>query len=86
MQYLGFPGGLEVKNTPVNAGDTGSIPRSGRSPGEDSPRERRLSRVFLPGKSQGQRSLAVYSPWGRKESDTAERLTLLLCPNPFLSI
>ena len=34
MQYLGFPGGLEVKNTPVNAGDTGSIPRSGRSPGE----------------------------------------------------
>ena len=26
--------------------------------------------VFLPGESHGQRSLAVYSPWGRKESDT----------------
>ena len=26
--------------------------------------------VFLPGKSHGQRSLAGYSPWGRKESDT----------------
>ena len=25
--------------------------------------------VFLPGKSHGQRSLAGYSPWGRKESD-----------------
>ena len=25
--------------------------------------------VFLPGKSPGQKSLAGYSPWGRKESD-----------------
>ena len=30
--------------------------------------------VFLPGKSHGQRSLADYSPWGRKELDTTERL------------
>ena len=28
--------------------------------------------VFLPGESHGQRSLAGYSPWGHKESDTAE--------------
>ena len=28
--------------------------------------------VFLPGQSQGQGSLAGYSPWGRKESDTTE--------------
>ena len=34
--------------------------------------------VFLPRKSYGQRSLAVYSPWGRKESDTPERLSLSL--------
>ena len=26
--------------------------------------------VFLPGGSHGQRSLADYSPWGHKESDT----------------
>jgi len=26
----------------------------------------------LPGKSHGQRSLAGYIPWGRKESDTTE--------------
>ena len=31
--------------------------------------------VFWPGKSHGQRSLAGYSPLGRKELDTAERLT-----------
>ena len=27
------PGGSVVKNLPANAGDSGSIPRSGRSPG-----------------------------------------------------
>ena len=31
--------------------------------------------IFLPGEFHGQRSLAGYSPWGRKESDTTERLT-----------
>ena len=30
--------------------------------------------VLLPGKSHGQRSLVGYSPWGRKELDTTERL------------
>ena len=28
--------------------------------------------VFSPGDSHGQRSLAGYSPWGPKESDTTE--------------
>ena len=32
------------------------------------------TQVLLPGKSHGQRSLVGYSPWGRKESDTTERL------------
>ena len=30
----GFPGGLEVKASAWNVGDLGSIPGSGRSPGE----------------------------------------------------
>ena len=30
--------------------------------------------VFLPGESHGRRRLVGYSPWGRKESDTTERL------------
>ena len=32
--------------------------------------------VSLPRKSHGQRSLVGCSPWGRRESDTTERLTL----------
>ena len=31
--------------------------------------------IFLPGEFHGQRSLVGYSPWGRKELDTTERLT-----------
>ena len=31
---MGFPGGLDNKQSPCNAGDPGSIPGSGRSPGE----------------------------------------------------
>ena len=30
--------------------------------------------VFWPGKSNGQRSLKGYSPWGCQESDTSEQL------------
>ena len=32
-QYLAFPAGTVVKNLPANAGDTGSIPGLGRTPG-----------------------------------------------------
>ena len=38
-------------------------------------RKWQLTPVFLPGKFHGQRSLAGYSPWGHKESDTTERLS-----------
>ena len=31
---VGFRGGSVLKNLPANAGDTGSVPGSGRSPGE----------------------------------------------------
>ena len=31
---MGFPSGSVVMNLPANAGDVGSIPGSGRSPGE----------------------------------------------------
>ena len=39
-------------------------------------REWQPTPVFLPGESHGQRSLAGYTPWGRKESDTTKQLTL----------
>ena len=45
--------------------------------------------VFLPGEVHGQRSLVDYSPWGGKELDTTEQLTLLViqdtCGGPQLS-
>ena len=34
MNILGFPGGSDGKQSACNAGDLGSIPRWGRSPGE----------------------------------------------------
>ena len=65
-----FPGGSEVKASASNAGDLGSIPVSGRSPGEGNHNPRQ----YLPGESHGQRSLVGCSPLGHKESDTTERL------------
>ena len=62
---MGFPGDSVVKNPPANAGDTGSIPGLGRSPGEG---KGNPTPVFFPGKSHGQRSLVGYGPRGRKES------------------
>ena len=38
-------------------------------------RERQPTLVFLPGEFHGQKSLVGCSPWGHKESDTAEQLT-----------
>ena len=66
--YWGF------EESTCNAGDQGSIPGLGRSPGEgnDNPL------VFLPEESYGQRSLAGYSPWVHKESDMTEQQTLSL--------
>ena len=55
---------LAVKNQPANAGDirdVGSIPGSGRSPGGGHGNP-----------LHGQRSLAGYTPWDPKESDTTQ--------------
>ena len=61
-----------VKNPAANAGDQGSIPALGRSPGGRHGNPLQYSCLENP---HGQRSLAGYSPWGRKESDMTERLT-----------
>jgi len=57
-----------AKNSPANAGDALLIP------GQEDPLEEAWlpTPVFLSGESHGQRSLAGYSPWGLKESDTTE--------------
>ena len=71
---LNFPGGSDAKESTCNAGDLGSIPGSGRSPGGGNANPLQYSCL----ESHGQRSLAGYSPWGHKESDPTEQLTLSL--------
>ena len=34
LKIMDFPGGSDVKKSACNAGDSGSIPRLGKSPGE----------------------------------------------------
>ena len=63
-----FPGGSEVRASACNAGDPGSIPGSGRSPGEGN------GNPLLPRKFHGWRSLVGYSPWSHKKLDVTERL------------
>ena len=64
--YQGFPGGSDSKASACNAGNPGSIPGLGRSPGEGN------SNPLLPRKFHGWRRLVGYSPWGHKESDMTE--------------
>ena len=59
-----------IKVSAYNAGDPGSIPGSGRS----LEKEMASNSSILAGASHGQGSLAGYSPWGHKESDTTEQL------------
>ena len=67
--FLGFPGGSDGIESACNAGDLGSIPGLRRSPGEGHGNPRQCSCLENP---HGQRSLAGYSPWGCKESDTTK--------------
>ena len=68
---MGFPGGSAGKEPTCNAGDLGSIPGLGRSPGEGNSYP--LQHSGLPGEFY-----RLYSPWGRKESHRTERVSLSL--------
>ena len=61
IQFLGFSGGSDGKESVYNVGDLSSIPGWGRLPEK---RKQQPTPVFLPGKSHGQGSLGDYSPWG----------------------
>ena len=67
----GFPGGISGKEPSCqcrSTGDLGSIPGLVRSFGGGH------TPVFLLGESHQQRSLAEYSPYGHKGSDTTEAI------------
>ena len=72
--FGGCRGGSVVKNPPASAKDLGLIPGLGRFLLR---REWQPSPVFLPEKSNGQRRLPGYSPWGCEEPNMTEHpLTL----------
>ena len=73
LLYLaaGSPGGSAGKESVCSAGDPGLTPGSGRSPGEGNGHPLQCS-CLVHGESHGQRSLAGYSPWGHKESNTTD--------------
>ena len=57
---------LSGKEPTCNAAGVGSIPGSGRSPGEGNANSLQYSCL---GKSHGQQSLVGYGPWGHRKSD-----------------
>ena len=69
----GPPWWFRVKESSCSAG----APRSFLGRKIPCRREWLLTPVFLPGELHGQRSLVGYSPWGCKEMDMAEQLSLL---------
>jgi len=69
---MGFPYGKDGKESICNAGDLGSIPGLGRSPGGGHGYPLHYSCL---GEFHGQGSLVGYSPRGCKESDMIEQLT-----------
>ena len=66
---MDFPGGSDSQESACNAGDLGLIPGLGRFLGGGHSNPLQYS---CPENPHGQRSLAVYSPWGCKESDMTE--------------
>ena len=73
---VGLPGdsvGKESACSSGDAGNTGSIPESGRSPGG---RAWQPATGFLPGESRGWRGLAGYSPQSCKELGMTEWLSM----------
>ena len=68
---MDFPGGSVGKSLCLQCGRPGFEPWVGKIPWR---RKWQSTPGLLPRKSHWQRSLVGYSPWGRKESDTTERL------------
>ena len=66
---LDFPGGSDVKESACNAGDLGSIPGSGSSPGEGNGNPLQYSCL---GNCMDIGAWQACDPWDHKEPDTAE--------------
>ena len=67
------PDGSDDEDSAYRVRDSGLISGSGRSPGEGNGYP---LKYFLPVEFHGQRSLMSYRPWGHKETNMTEWLTL----------
>ena len=76
--WMGFPGGLVVKNPPVSAGDSDLILGSGRSPGEGNGNKLQYSCLGY----HMDRAAWQGTIHGVAKSDMAEQLTLSLSSYP----
>ena len=72
MTLRNFPDGSNGKASAYNMGDLGSIPGSGRSPGEGNGNALQYSCLENP---HGQKNLAGYSPQGHKDMNAAKQLS-----------
>ena len=68
--FSGFPGGSDGKASVYNAGDLGSIPGSGRFPGEGNVKPLRYPCLENP--MDGVAWCRLLHPWGRKELEMTE--------------
>ena len=69
---MGFPSGSEVKASACNVGDLGSIPGSGRSPGEGNGNPLQYSSLENPMVEEP----GGLQSTGRKESDMTEKFCM----------
>ena len=75
---LGFPHGSDGKESACNAGNLGSIPGLGRSPGERQGYPVQSSCLENP---MDRGAWWGYNPQGRKELDTTEQLSFPISPS-----
>ena len=73
LYFMGFPCGSAGNKSACNVGGLGLIPGLGRSPGEGNSYPLQYSDLM--------NSVDCISPWGHKELDTTEQLSLSLFTN-----
>ena len=84
---MDFPGGSDGKASVYNAGDLGSTPGSGRSPGEGSGNPHQYSSLGNPMDRGAWSTVAwSYSPWDRRVGrDLATNTFTKMCIDSFVS-
>ena len=73
-EFSGFPSDTVIKNPPASAGEVGSTPGSGMSPGGE--KEMAIHSSILVWKIPWTKETGGLQSWGCKESDATEPLSM----------